>query len=218
MDEARLLAWIAITWLAMRALSSCTFAVFECNFVAFRAVAVQVQTRSEATTPRRCWDAGSGREQSAKAAASSRPRQKGMFASSIHDICNLRLTIDVAPPSSTSQPSRTTQNSSKPQPYRSTIHTPAPPPPYSPRRTSEPANSPDLIPLYEDIIASDAQTIQTQQATLAAQQEIIRAQAQMIQKLRHVLEEQDRTMEEVDESMRAGRCRRGMGDMRSRSA
>lgn len=88
MDEARLLAWIAITWLAMRALSSCTFAVFECNFVAFRAVAVQVQTRSEATTPRRCWDAGSGREQSAKAAASSRPRQKGMFASSIHDIGN----------------------------------------------------------------------------------------------------------------------------------
>ncbi|OAG01397.1 uncharacterized protein CC84DRAFT_1060187, partial [Paraphaeosphaeria sporulosa] len=57
------------------------------------------------------------------------------------------------------------------------------------------------LQLYEDIIASDAQTIQVQQDTMAAQQETIRAQAQMIKNMRLLLERQDERIEELERAV-----------------
>jgi hypothetical protein len=76
------------------------------------------------------------------------------------------------------------------------------------------------VELYEDIIASDAQTIQVQQRTMASQQDIIRSQSEMIMKLRHLLEEQDRRIEDLDEIARGVRVRRAGVDVvpRSRSS
>ncbi|KAF2030069.1 hypothetical protein EK21DRAFT_34640, partial [Setomelanomma holmii] len=52
--------------------------------------------------------------------------------------------------------------------------------------------------LYEDIMASDSQTIKVQQETLCAQQDIIRQQAQVIAKMRMVLEAQDARLAEME--------------------
>jgi hypothetical protein len=62
-----------------------------------------------------------------------------------------------------------------------------------------------IIALYEDIMASDSQTIKVQQETMRAQQEIIRSQAQVISKMRMVLEEQDRRIDELEGMKRRGR-------------
>jgi hypothetical protein len=50
-EEAKVLAWIAITWLVMRALGMCTFVFLEANANVWRMVAVQVQCRGAATAP-----------------------------------------------------------------------------------------------------------------------------------------------------------------------
>jgi hypothetical protein len=102
-------------------------------------------------------------------------------------------------------------------------HSTPPPPPYSvdpPGSEDKQSSTVGIIELYEDIIASDAQTIQVQQQTLTSQQDIIRSQAQMIVKLRHLLEEQDRRIDDLDETARAFRVRRPGVDAapRSRSA
>jgi hypothetical protein len=47
-EEAKVLAWIAITWLVMRALGMCTFVFLEANVNVWRMVAVQVQCRGAA--------------------------------------------------------------------------------------------------------------------------------------------------------------------------
>jgi hypothetical protein len=44
-EEAKVLAWIAITWLAMRAFGACVFVFLEANVNVWRMVAVQVQCR-----------------------------------------------------------------------------------------------------------------------------------------------------------------------------
>jgi hypothetical protein len=44
-EEAKVLAWIAITWLAMRAFGACVFVFLEANVHVWRMVAVQVQCR-----------------------------------------------------------------------------------------------------------------------------------------------------------------------------
>lgn len=53
-----------------------------------------------------------------------------------------------------------------------------------------------VMKMYEDIIASDAETIQVHQATIHSQQEIIRSQREMIQKLQHLVEVQDAWIDE----------------------
>jgi hypothetical protein len=112
-------------------------------------------------------------------------------------------------------------HSSKPIQQPRTPHSSPPPPPYSaspPRSEKQQETSTAIINLYEDIIASDAQTIHVQQQTLTSQQDIIRSQAQMIVKLRHLLEEQDRRIEDLDEVARGMRVRRPDAVPRSRSS
>jgi hypothetical protein len=119
--------------------------------------------------------------------------------------------------SSLRPPKHTHSATSAPQ----SAHSTPPPPPYSaspPRSEKQQDTSSAIITLYEDIIASDAQTIHVQQQTLTSQQDIIRSQAQMIVKLRHLLEEQDKRIEELDEVARGLRVRRPDVVPRSRSS
>ncbi|KAK7187838.1 hypothetical protein DPSP01_010884 [Paraphaeosphaeria sporulosa] len=77
------------------------------------------------------------------------------------------------------------------------------PPPYclEPSKSEAGPRPESILQLYEDIIASDAQTIQVQQDTMAAQQETIRAQAQMIKNMRLLLERQDERIEELERAV-----------------
>ncbi|PSN69636.1 hypothetical protein BS50DRAFT_618665 [Corynespora cassiicola Philippines] len=53
-----------------------------------------------------------------------------------------------------------------------------------------------LMSMYEDIMATDAETIQHQQATIQSQQETIRSQREMVHRLRLLVEAQDSWIEE----------------------
>jgi hypothetical protein len=202
-DAAKILAYVAFVWLALRSLSACTFVFFGLNLEVCRVAAIQVQgRRTGCSSPRR---AGSER-------ANPTPRRTGKASSTLK--CEVQADASEAN-SSSRLPSK--------GPQRAERHTP-PPPPYSfspPSPTSD-SRSPDptsasLITLYEDIIASDAQTIQVQQETMASQQDIIRSQSQMIMKLHHLLEEQDQRIEELDEVARGLRVRRSGVDLAPRS-
>jgi hypothetical protein len=54
--------------------------------------------------------------------------------------------------------------------------------------------------MYEEIMASDAETIQVQQATIQNQQEVIRAQREVMRKLQVLVDAQDLWIEEHLES------------------
>jgi hypothetical protein len=53
-----------------------------------------------------------------------------------------------------------------------------------------------IMKVYEDIVASDAETMQVQQQTIQSQQEIIRSQRDMIRRLQQLIEVQDIWIEE----------------------
>ncbi|KAH3908942.1 hypothetical protein HBI56_124410 [Parastagonospora nodorum] len=185
-DAAKILAYVAFVWLALRSLSACTFVFFGLNLEVCRVAAIQVQgRRTGCSSPGRAGSERANPTQRRTANSSSRLPSKG--------------------------------------PQRAERHTPPPPPysfsPLSPTSDSKCADptSASLITLYEDIIASDAQTIQVQQETMASQQDIIRSQSQMIMKLRHLLEEQDQRIEELDEVARGLRVRRSGLDLAPRS-
>ncbi|KAL5386726.1 hypothetical protein PMIN06_010816 [Paraphaeosphaeria minitans] len=104
------------------------------------------------------------------------------------------------PPSQTSPRAAPTQTRKSTPPPAPALQRCPSPPPYrldQPKSAAEP-RSESILQLYEDIIASDAQTIQVQQDTMVAQQETIRAQAQMIKNMRLLLETQDERIEELE--------------------
>jgi len=61
--------------------------------------------------------------------------------------------------------------------------------------------------LYEEIMASDAETIQVQQRTVETQQDLVRSQAQIIQQMRDILEMQDAQIVQLEETVASLRAR-----------
>jgi hypothetical protein len=214
-EGAKLLAWIAITWLAMRSFSICTFVFLFMNLNIGQVAAIEVYTKVAATpSSRTCRNATRRPNEQGNQATTPSPRNHGkptskrLYPSIVSD--KHQVNVPSSLPKGTHHSRR--QQYSTP-----------PPPPYSvdpPSSDDKQPTAVGIIELYEDIIASDSQTIQVQQQTLASQQDIIRSQAQMIVKLRHLLEEQDRRIEDLDEVARGLRVRRPGFDagMRSRSA
>lgn len=221
-DGAKILAYIALVWLAIRSLSVYTFVFLGLNLEVCRAAAIQVQGRgttcSSAPNRRRTRPQRQGDE-----AAASNPRHDGK-PKHARQVLSVKLSCysDNAVRNAPKATECPTINPTQQSPRHTPQSTP-PPPPYSFSAPSsldtKQSTDSSLVELYENIIAADAQTIQVQQQTLASQQDIIRAQSQMIVKLRHLLEEQDRRIEVVDEARGLRRKRPGMdGVARSRSS
>jgi hypothetical protein len=76
-------------------------------------------------------------------------------------------------------------------------HVSATPATYSPpSKAQKKPSSASLLSLYEDIMASDAETIQVQQATIRALQEVVRAQRGMMKDLQRLVDAQDAWIED----------------------
>lgn len=84
-----------------------------------------------------------------------------------------------------------------------------PPPPYSfdPPKSESKAQHDAIVRLYEEIMASDAETINVQQRTLETQQDTVRSQAHMIKQMRDILEMQDTHIAQLEETVAGLRAR-----------
>ena len=206
-DQVESLAWSALLVLAFRSISICVFLFVSINWDILLRSAIEIQACGRANPASPIHGSGSNNARNTtngnegEKAAIDRQRSRESDASSTNERrLNHRPGNRAA---KTSDYGERPSNISRHQ--NSNSHNPTPPPPpysLSPSKTSQPKPSVDtIIRLYEDIMASDSQTIEVQQETLCSQQDIIRSQAQVIRRMRQVLEEQDARIEELEEQL-----------------
>ncbi|KAH7069314.1 hypothetical protein FB567DRAFT_245277 [Paraphoma chrysanthemicola] len=181
LDNIATLSWSAFFLFVLRSISVCAFLCVSVDWDTLLRAAIHVHV-----------EAGHRTQRSTTPACSAKPGRNGS-----------------AVKSSTSGRRQPTKGPTADVPSDAQQHPRCSPPPYSvdaPKSASSfNATESSIIALYEDIMASDSQTIKVQQDTMRAQQEIIRSQAQVISKMRMVLEEQDDRIEELEGMRRRGR-------------
>lgn len=202
-DGTIVVACIALALMMMRSINICSFLFLSINLNMFRVAAVQAQGQRSTSPPQNVVQQPVKR--SLRIAFSGR-KEHGMIC----PFNKVTSPINAYPATKSPQQPQSAPPSNKGLNVQSPNHQ-QPPPPYTfsaPQTDSKQTGTGAIIELYEDIMASDAQTIQVQQQTMASQQDIIRSQAQMILKMRHVLDEQDRRIEELEDAARGLRVRR----------
>lgn len=101
------------------------------------------------------------------------------------------------------------RQTTKPSAPREQLHG-QPPPPYSfdPPKSESISQHDSVMRLYEEIMASDSETIKVQQRTLETQQDVVRSQAQTIRQMRDILDMQDAQIVQLEDTITNLRNRR----------
>jgi hypothetical protein len=191
--------WSAVLLLLLRTLSACTFVFVSINARVFIRPVVQGDVASKATptpftTRSRSADSSSSKSsRDGRRVSTSNHKRNSQYAS-IHPFSILPNPYSPSflptnqqhiAPSPPPNPPQTTQGNQIQTPFTNPTFTITP---------SKPESLPShaaLMKLYEDIIASDAQTIQVQEATIHSQQEVIRSQRDVVLRLQRLVDAQN---------------------------
>ncbi|ORY12440.1 hypothetical protein BCR34DRAFT_600655 [Clohesyomyces aquaticus] len=170
-----LLEWSAFSWLFFRSIGVCVFAFVSINANVFLRASIQIQVH---------------------------PATKGAPLSnqncSAHRDVRRRNDHYIAPSNRQQALPRTPLNTPPPQhrrPFDDEEYSVSP-------KQQQKASYTSIMSMYEEIMASDAQTIQVQQEHIQSQLEIIRSQRDMIQRLQELVEERDAWIDEYLEKSR----------------
>lgn len=189
----RTLVWTGLLFLFFRSLSACTSLFISINATVFFGSSIQVASGSKPgppTTQNRSARRQSNRRDDRAIVASDRRRDSKCdvyVSSTATDVA----TVNTIPRASGDRQQKSTTS------FNQNDHVVNDDERFSlsPKPKQNPSHG-AIMQMYEEIIASDAETIQVQQAAITSQQEIIRSQREMIQKLQQLVEGQDAWIEE----------------------